>query len=196
MENKRPIDRIRESGGQADIGTKEDGDIVEVKNIGGRILIIKQRSIYEMVLADTIDPQRTNISLPPTIHKLIINKGTESEIVSRIFLTAKSVFSSDYIVNTVDCNKILSLAIDMLSEMSLLEQEILGYQEKENAASTEYEERRKQKVSFELPSIVNLESICKTIFQKTDHIEQILMEIIVQFYPNHGLRTKIHQFLG
>lgn len=192
MEEKRPIDRIRDSGGYADIGTIEDGAIVEMKNFGGRLLIIKERSIYEMSFADSIDPQRTNISLPPTIHKLIIDKGTESETVSRTFMTAKTLFRPEYIIKAVDCDKVISLTIDMLSEISLLEKEVKEYQESEDKVSVEYEKRRNQKGSFELPSVVNLESRCRTIFQKADHVEQTLMDIITQFYPNQGLTKQSH----
>lgn len=192
MSEKRPIDRIRESGGHADIGTIEDGAIMEMQNVGGRLLIIKERSIYEMVFADTIDPQRTNINLPPTIHKLIIDKGTESETVARTFLTAKTLFKPQYIPTTINCDTILSLTIDILSEISLLEKEIKEYQETEDKVSAEYEKRREQKGAFELPSVVNLESRCKTIFQKADHVEQTLMEIITHFYPNQGLSKQSH----
>lgn len=192
MEEKRPIDRKRESGGHADIGSEEDGAIIEMKNIGGRLLVIKERSIYEMVMADTIDPERTNINLPTTIHKLIIDKGTESETVSRILLTAMTLFRPEYISNTVDCPKLIGLTTDLLSEISILEKEIKDYQIVEKTASDEYEERRNQKVSYKLPSIVSLESKCKTIFQKADHIEQTLMDIIVNFYPNLGLTKQSH----
>lgn len=192
MEEKRPIDRIRESSGYTDIGSDEDGAIVEMKNIGGRLLIIKERSIYEMVMADDIDPERININLPPNIHKLIIDQGTESETVSRTFLTAKTLFRPEFILSDVDCDEVLSLTIDMLSEISLLEKEINDYQETENKVSNEYEERKNQKVSFKLPSVVNLESRCKTIFQKADQTEQILMDIIIKFYPNQGLTKQSH----
>jgi len=192
MEEKRPIDRKRESSGHADIGSAEDGAIIEMKNIGGRLLIIKERSIYEMVMADTIDPKRTNINLPTTIHKLIIDKGAESEIVSRTLLTAMTLFRPEYISNTVDCPKLIGLTIDLLSEISILEKEINEYQLAEKTASDEYEERRIQKVSYKLPSVVSLESKCKTIFQKADHIEQTLMDIIVKFYPNFGLTKQSH----
>jgi len=163
-----------------------------MENIGGRLLIIKERSIYEVIMADTIDPERTNINLPPTIQKLIIDKGTESETVSRTLLTAMTLFRPEYILNSVDCSKLIGLTIDMLSEISILEKEINEYQNAENEASNEYEERKNQKVSYKLPSIVNLESSCKTIFQKADHIEQILMDIITNFYPNQGLRKQSH----
>jgi hypothetical protein len=163
-----------------------------MKSIGERLIIIKERSIYEMVMADTIDPERTNINLPPMIHKLIIDKGADSETVSRTFLTAKTLFNPEYLSNTINCDDVLGLTIDMLSEISFLENEINDYQETEKKVSAEYEERRNQKVSYKLPSIISLESRCKTIFQKADHIEQILMDIITRFYPNHGLTKQSH----
>ena len=192
MEEKRHIDRIRESSGSAQIGSEEDGAIIEMKTFGDRLLIIKERAIYEMIFADAIDPDRTNIHLPPTIQKLIIDKGTESETVARTFLTAKALFQEEYISNAVDCDIVISLTIDMLSEISILEKEINDYQENENKVSNEYEERRNQKGSYQIPSIVNLESRCKTILQKADHIEQILMDIITRFYPNEGLTKQSH----
>ncbi len=192
MDKKRPIDKKRESGGYTDIGTLEDGAIVEMKEIAGRFLIIKERSIYEMIFADKIDPARTNINLPNTIHKLIIDKGTESELVARTLLTAKTVFKKEYLNDRINCNSVLSLCVDLLSELSLLEKEIKEYLDEENKVSLEYEKRRNEKVSFQLPAIINLESRCKTIYQKTDHIEQTLMEIITYFYPNKQLTKQSH----
>lgn len=192
MKEKRPIDRIRNSGGYADIGTLEDGAIIEMKNIGGRLIIIKERSIYEMEFADKIDPERKNINLPPTIHKLIIDKGTESEVVARTLLTAKTIFKPEYLIDSIDCDAVLSLVIDMLSEIFILEKEINEYSELETKETDAYNQRKAEKTSFQLPSIVNLESRCKTIFQKADHIEQILMDIITRFYPNHKLTNQSH----
>src|SRR5688572_19608808 len=103
MNEKRLIDRIRDSGGQGEVGTHEDGAIMEMQTVGGRLLIIKERSIYEMTFADTVDPKRTNINIPPTIHKLIIDKGTESETVARTFLTAKTLFTDSFIRSDVNC---------------------------------------------------------------------------------------------
>jgi len=192
MTEKRPIDKLRDSGGHADIGTEEEGAIIEMKSVGDRLLILKERAIYEMVFADTIDPDRTNINIPPTIHKLIIDKGTESEIVSRTLITAMTLFKPEYFTDSIDCNKILSLAIDLLSEIFLLEKEIEEYKTKEDEAVKEYEIRKTKKSSYKLPSIVNLESSCKTILQKADHIEQFLMEIIIRFYPSQGLTKQSH----
>jgi len=40
MNEKRPIDKKRESAGMADIGTNEDGAIVEMTKIGDRLLVL------------------------------------------------------------------------------------------------------------------------------------------------------------
>lgn len=192
MNNKSEIDRVRNSAGSARIGSEEDGAIIEMKDINGRILVIKERSIYEMFMADTIDPNRTNINLPSSIQKLIIDKGSESETVSRILLTAMTLFRPENILDFVDCNKIIELTIELLSEVDVLQREIDLYINIENKVSDEYEQRRNQKVSYKIPSIVNLESKCKTIFQKADHIKQTLMEIITLFYPKQGLNKQSH----
>jgi len=192
MKEKKPIDRKRESSGHFDVGSMEDGAIVEMKNIGGKLLIIKERAIYEVVFADKIDPDRTNIDLPPTFQKLIINKGSESETVSRTLLTALTLFKKEYILKTIDCDKVIGLVIELLSEISILEKEISEYLAEEKKAIDEYEERKRQNLSYELPSIINLESKCKTIFHKADQVEQTLMEIITLFYPNDGLTKQSH----
>ena len=190
MANKRPIDRKRESGGMAEIGTKDDGAILEMPKIGERLIVIKEKSIYEFMMADDIDPERTNINLPNNIHKLIINQGTESELVSRTFLTAKTLIKSEYFTNNINTTKALSLSLDLLQEMAVLEKEIDDYLDKEREVSDEYEEKRNKPVSYSIPSIGDIETRCKTIFQKADHVEQIMIEIITLFYPNDGLKKQ------
>ncbi|WP_299840370.1 hypothetical protein [uncultured Tenacibaculum sp.] len=192
MKEKRPIDKKRESAGMADIGTKEDGAIVEMIKIGDRLIVLKEKSIYEFIMADTIDPKRTNIKLPNNIHKLIIEKGSESEIVSRVFLTAKTLFKKGNFDEAINLEKALTLSLDILLEMEILENEIESYLQKEQEVSDEYESKRDKPVSYSIPSIGNAKNRCTTIFQKADHIEQTLMKIINIFYPNEGLTQQSH----
>jgi hypothetical protein len=79
---KRPVDIKRERRGQAEIGSEEDGAILEMYNLDGRIIVIREHSLYEFFMADDIDPKRTNVNLPTNIHKLIVNDGVDSELVS------------------------------------------------------------------------------------------------------------------
>ncbi|MCR5860966.1 hypothetical protein LRS05_01865 [Flavobacterium sp. J372] len=192
MEEKTPIDRVRESSGYSDVGTNKDGTIINTMKIANRLLVIKERSIYEMVFADEVDPDRTNINLPRTINKLVINQGTESELVARTFLMATKIFKPEYLRKGIDCDAILNLCIDLLSELSVLNEEIIKYFVEEEKVSAEYEQRKNEGKGFQIPSITNIESRCKTIFQKADHIEQTLMEIVTHFYPGSGLKKQSH----
>lgn len=192
MKEKRPIDRKRESAGMADIGTKEDGAIQQMIKIGGRLIILKEKSIYEFTMADDVDPERTNIKLPNNIHKLIIDQGSESEMVSRVFLTANILFNKGKFETGIDTEKALTLTLDLIQELSILETEIQSYLDKEREVSEDYEAKRNQPVSYSIPSIGNAKNRCTTIFQKADHIEQTLMKIITIFYPNDGLTQQSH----
>lgn len=156
------------------------------------MLVIKERAIYELTMADKVDPGRTNISLPNMIQKLVINKGSESEIVGKTFLTAKALFRSGFYDPSIDITLLLSLSLDLLMELAVLEREINQYLVKEKKESEEYDQRKKDHLPYKLPSVLELDSHCKTIFQKADHIEQILMEIILVFYPNEGLTKQSH----
>ncbi len=192
MDENRPIDRKRESGGEAEIGSHEDGAVVEMIPIQGRLIVVKTKSIYEMAMADDIDPNRTNIGLPTSIQKLIVKQGSDSEIVSKTFLTAKTLFKSSNFEKAIDTDRILKLSIEMLEEFITLEREIEKYLAEEKRLIEEYNSRKDKSGSYSIPSIMNLETECKTIFQKADHIEQILMEIVTVFYPNDGLTKQSH----
>jgi len=192
MDGKKLIDRKRDSGGSSNIGTLEDGAIEEMITIEGRLIIIKERSIYESIRADDIDPQRTNIGLPNNIHRLLVNQGTESELVGRTFLTAKTLFIPACYDVQIKTERALSLTLHLLEELIVLQEEINNYLNEEKRVCGEYEKRRTLPVSYAIPTIVNLETLCKTIFQKADHVEQILIEIVTIFYPNSELTKQSH----
>lgn len=192
MKKKKPIDIKRDSGGMADIGSSEDGAILEMTKIGKRLIIVKEKAIYELMMADNVDPKRTNIDLPTNIQKLIIDKGADSEMVSKVFLTAKTLFKKELFDADIDLEKALTLSLNILQEMRQLENEINDYLNKEESLIQEYNSNKELKKSYAIPAFGNIETRCKTIFQKADHIEQILMEVITIFYPNENLTKQSH----
>ncbi|MGH2666908.1 hypothetical protein [Flavobacterium sp.] len=195
MEEKRPIDRKRDSAGTAEIGTKEDGAITSTMKIGERLFFIKERSIYEFVMADDVDPNRTNIDLPNNMHKLIATQGSDSEIIGRTILTAKRLFQKELFPAELNINHALELTLELVQELIVFDDEVKSYLEQETKVIDEYEERKGEKLSFIIPSISNVHTRCKTIFQKADHISQILMEIIIIFNPGTSL-NKQSQFIN
>lgn len=66
------------------LGTQSDtGGIEAMCEINGSLHIILERAIYLAKLADEIDPQRTNPSIP-NVNQKVLSVGTESEIVRRV----------------------------------------------------------------------------------------------------------------
>lgn len=190
MKNKKRIDLFRNSGGSAKIGTDKDGAIADLFEFEEKLFVIKEKAIYEFVPADKIDPERSNPAIPKGVQRKVINKGSKSEIVSRTFLTAKKLFKVEFFPETINIKKILSLSLDLLLELDNLEKEIKEYLKIENKLILSYKNQREIDSSFSIPSMSNVLTRCKTIFQKADHIEQILMEINGLFYPDFGLRKQ------
>lgn len=190
MIDKSEIDRKRNQGGTAEVGSKEDGAILEMQKIGERLFVIKERSIYEFIMADDIDPERTNIHLPNNMHKRIINQGVESEIVSRIFITAKTLFKQNLFDKKICTDNALLLSLELLQELAILQDEIQNYLKKEENVIQEYYSKTGSPI---IPAIEHLQTNCKTIFQKAYQIEQILIDLVVIFYPNEkGLNKQSH----
>ncbi len=190
MIDKSEIDRKRNQGGTAEVGSKEDGAILEMQKIGERLFVIKERSIYEFVMADDIDPERTNIHLPNNMHKRIINQGVESEIVSRIFITAKTLFKQNLFDKKICTDNALLLSLELLQELAILQDEIQNYLKKEENVIQEYYSKTGSPI---IPAVEHLQTNCKTIFQKAYQIEQILIDLVVIFYPNEkGLNKQSH----
>ena len=192
MMNKKQIDIIRNSGGSVKIGTDKDGAIEDLFEFDGKLFVIKEKAIYEFVHADKIDPDRNNPSLPNGIQRIIIDQGSESEMVSRTFLTAKKLLKAEFFPDIINIRKILSLSLDLLQELDILDKEIKDYMKTEEKVILEFKKQSEINSSFAIPSISNVTTRCKTIFQKADHIEQILMEINTLFYPNLGLNKQSH----
>lgn len=192
MENKRRIDVLRESSGSAEIGTNEEGQIVEMFELKDKLIIIKEKAIYEFMLADSVDPNRLNPDLPKNFQRLIINQGTDSEIVSRTFLTAKKMITPQFLPEFIQTESILFLTLELLEELSELNTEIKDYLDIEKKVLAEYKAGTKRGKSFTIPSITNIQTRCKTIFQKADHLEQIMIDIIKLFYPNDNLSKQSH----
>ncbi|OAN62992.1 hypothetical protein A8B79_01835 [Balneola sp. EhC07] len=188
---KQPIDIKRNSGFSGEVGTKKDGAIIDMIPLKDKIIVIKEFSVYELVLADTIDPKRTNIDLPTNVQKLIIDQGAESEIVSRTLLISKRLFDPEFFEKDLNLEKALSLSVELLHELYFLKKEIEKFLTDEEKEIEKFKKKQASS-SFTLPSITDVLTRTTTIFQKTDHLEQIMIELTLIFYPDYGLNKQSH----
>jgi len=192
MEEKRPIDRKRDSSGHFDVDDDTDGAIQQTLNVDGKLLVIKDKAIYEVTFADHVDPERKNIDIPPVIQKKVLNLGTESEMVSKTYLMALGMFKKEFLAPYVDLKKAQAVVLELLIELNALNEELESYLMAEQAATDEYNKRKELKLDYKLPSVTDLHTRLKTFFQKADHVLQSLMEINAIFFVEQKLNLRAH----
>src|SRR6267154_5600200 len=108
--NKRPIDIQRDSAGSFSLNADGDGTpIREMFSLNDTLLIITERAIYEVKVADQIDPERQNPNIPHNVQRRILELGTDSELVGRTLLTARNLFRSEYLSESIDVKQALTL---------------------------------------------------------------------------------------
>jgi hypothetical protein len=113
---KRPIDQKHDAGGVMEIGTSDDQSaITTICPIGDDLYIVKERGIYEVKLADRIDPNRTNIAIPKT-QQGVLNYGSDAPVVGRTLLTAKELFNPTYLPKNLDLSEALRLCFESLKD--------------------------------------------------------------------------------
>lgn len=76
------IDKIRSSGGLAEVDSKEDGGVVDMLSIGDRLIVIKDHSVYELLMADTVETERKTAKIPQLIQKKLIKKSPDEPDLS------------------------------------------------------------------------------------------------------------------
>ncbi|MBI2785574.1 MAG: hypothetical protein HYX60_04410 [Legionella longbeachae] len=185
MSTKRPIDLFRESGGSFKIESETDTSPIQMLcNVGDNLLMVTNKAVYEIQLADQIDPERENPRLPHNIQRCVLNIGADSAIVGCTLLTAEVLFKSTILAVSIDTKKAKVLAFEALKELAAMKSMAEEFSaEEENKTSTFLKNEQKNR-SLALPSIIDLESRTKSFFQKADHVQQILIELTSLFYSD------------
>jgi hypothetical protein len=161
--------------------------ILIISNINGRLITIKDRSIYELVMADTVDPKRERPNLPPNIQTKLLSRGADDPIVARVLRTAKALFNSKHYPSTIDLNTGLLEMLEVVKELIAMQEEVEDFNREYDKACKAYE-LHKNISGFLLPSIPDMSTRCKTIFQKADQACQYLMNFIRLFYPESQVK--------
>lgn len=188
---KRPIDKIRDAAGSFKLEMdSDDGGIAEMFPLNDGLLMVTRKGLYESKFADQIDPERVNPQIPPNLQRKILPVGTESELVGRTLLTAKGLFVQKFLPASVDAKKAMSLTFEALKDLVEMDRGCKDYQASEKAEIEKRASCRPTPGSFVLPSITDIEVRCKTFFQRGDHVQQALWDIVRVFYPS--IRGKYH----
>src|SRR5262245_2861176 len=179
---KRPIDRKRDASVQMDIGTPDDQSAVTgMFPIGDDLYVVKERGIYEVKLADRIDPNRTNIAIPNTQQR-VLNYGSDAPLVGRTLLTAKELFNPTYLPKNLNLAEALHLSFEALKDLAAM-LDAAGALQQDQLAATRAIERNLQKGgAVALPAVGNIAARCKDFVQKADHSLQSMLSMVRIFY--------------
>src|SRR5271167_3014051 len=102
--SKPPPVSPRDSGGAFTIDNPDDGTpIREMFALGDGLLILSEQCTYRIQMADQIDPERINPSLPHNFQQKLFDHGTKSILLCKTLLQAKTMFRKEF--QTIDIEK-------------------------------------------------------------------------------------------
>lgn len=180
-EKKRPIDKIRESAGSWKI--EEPGDQTKITGfikIGEkRLLIATERGLYEFKLADQIDPERTNISIP-NVQQRVLHYGSQTRFVARTVQTASALFGKGHF-SKINTDKVIELALAAAQELASMQDAADRLRAEQLTATVSGSVPVRNRMAT-LPVIANLDARVKNFVQSLDHAYKALFETTELFY--------------
>jgi len=183
---KRPIDKLRDGAGSFDLSTSDnDSEIPEMITVDGRLLVVKGKGVYEIKLADQIDPDRTNIGTPNTIQR-ILPFGSTHPWVGAVILTAHKLLKSNYLPKEIDCDRAMAVVLDIAEDISAIHELVEKYLEEQKTAAGSLDPEIRKDRSIILPTLGTVEVRSNEFLQKSDHALRKLFKLVKMFYSDVG----------
>lgn len=188
-EHKSPkckIDHIRESAGSMSINVPgDDSEITGMLTLGDSLLVVKRKGIYQIKMADQIDPERTNPNIPNTIQRLAAF-GSDEEFIGKILLTSHGLLEKGHLSPNIDANAAMAHAAEItknVAEMRILSDRFAS---EEQEVVDKFEGKIGNDRSLMLPSMVHVDIRLREFIQKADHALQKLFDLTKLFYRDLG----------
>jgi len=177
-----------------EIGTPDDQSAVTaIFPIGDDLYVVKERGVYEVKLADRIDPNRTNIAIPNT-HQRVLNYGSDASVVGRTLLTAKELFNPTYLPKNLDLTEALRLCFETLKDLAAMLDVAAALEQDQLAATRAVGHTHKEAGAVAIPAVGNIGARCKDFVQKADHSLQSLLGMVRVFYGKDAGRQWFEGF--
>jgi len=184
--NKRPIDRFRDGAGSFEVKTPDDDSaITGMIATGDSLLAVKEKGIYEIKLADQIDPERKNINVPNTVQR-ILPYGSSEPWVGAVLLTGNELLKKEILDEHVDAECAMSLVIEIAQNIASAMELLDAFISSQKIVLEKYDLEIKKDRSVLLPSMGGISNKCKEFLQKSDHALDGLFKVVKVFYQNVG----------
>jgi len=185
-DQKGPIDRLREGAGSLEVKTPDDDSaITGMISHGDSLLVVKEKGVYAIKLADQIDPERENINAPNTIQR-ILPYGSSEPWVGATLLTGSELLKKEILNEHVDTERAMSLVVEIAQNIAGALELLNAINSSQTIELEKYDLKIKKDRSVMLPSIMGLANKCKEFLQKSDHALDSLFKVVKVFYPNVG----------
>jgi len=184
--NSRPIDRVRDGAGSLEVTTPDDDSaITGMLTFGDGLYAVKEKGIYEIKLADQIDPERKNIHVPNTIQR-VLPYGSAEPWVGSVLLTGHELLKKEILNNGLDIDKAMLLMLEIAQNIASAKEILQAFSDSQRSEIEKYDLKVSENRSVVLPSINGIANKCKEFFQKSDHALDGLFKIVKLFNPNVG----------
>jgi hypothetical protein len=182
--NKSPIDRLRDGAGSVEVKTPDDdSEITGMMTFGDSLYAVKERGVYEIKLADKIDPERKNIHVPNTIQR-VLPYGSAELWVGAVLLTGNELLKKDVLNNGINVDRAMTLVLEISQNIASAKEILQAFSESQRIELEKYDLEIKQDRSVMLPSVSGIANKCKEFLQKSDHALDSLWKIVKIFYPH------------
>jgi hypothetical protein len=148
--------------------------------LGDRLLFATEKCTYGIKVADQIDPERKNPSLPHNVQQKIFDHGINSELLRNTLVLAKVMFRKEFL--NIDLGRAMQFAFDALAELVAMDDAVQEFKAAEQAAIEKARQPPQHARSLTIPSVGNVQTHCKTVIQKADHFAAALLKIARLFY--------------
>lgn len=195
MTRKNTIDRQRESAITLEVGGEDDNSqIREFLSLSHALFTVTDLAVYRVLLADDIDPERTNPNIPNQSQK-VIPSGYNDPIVAKILLTAKYLFDKNNATEDLLLDKFFEAVIDLTKHVLEL-QKMIADLKNEIAENEDFIENAEQKPNgYSLPAITDLKTKVHNILVKADKAKDAILKLYkIHFLPNENDKPKLEKY--
>lgn len=162
------------------LGLSPNSKLLGLFGMNQRAIAVSDEALYEVRMADWIDPERTNPSLG-NMQRKISKRGASSPSVSRTILTAE-VLSQPGFIRGLDREALLALAMNGALCLSSMTDDSDAISAFEKSVTENYDQTDTLSGSVVVPYQDALETMAKSFFQNSAHCLQSILDIAALFY--------------
>lgn len=167
---------MRDRGGSAKI-PEGHGNVVRMKSIGSRIYFLTERGVTSGVMADHVDPERTNPNIPLVVQRTELLYGLDTPFMQMTLCAAFELVDKTHLPDHVSKDDLLTIAFNVASGLAAVTdvtKELLAHQA---------ETREKVLTPAYLPRTANLAGKVKQSLAHLRDVENAIKEMTLHFYP-------------